>query len=105
MQALVKSRGEVGLWLEEVAVPEVGINDVLIKILKTSICGTDVHIWNWDAWAQKTIPVGLTIGHEFVGVVERFGENVHDYERAYGLAHLDLGHLVLFRVSDFVLRI
>ena len=80
MQALVKSKAETGLWLGEVEVPKVGINDVLVKILKTSICGTDVHIWNWDEWAQKTIPVGLTIGHEFVGVVESFGENVGDYQ-------------------------
>jgi threonine 3-dehydrogenase len=62
-------------------VPRIGINDVLIKVLKTSICGTDVHIWNWDAWAQKTIPVPMIIGHEFVGVVEDFGSNVHDYKK------------------------
>jgi threonine 3-dehydrogenase len=81
MQALVKSRPEPGLWLEEVPVPEIGINDVLVRILKTSICGTDLHIWNWDAWAQKTITPGTVIGHEFVGVVEDFGSNVHDYAR------------------------
>jgi threonine 3-dehydrogenase len=62
-------------------VPRIGINDVLIKVLKTSICGTDVHIWNWDAWAQKTIPVPMIIGYEFVGVVEDFGSNVHDYKK------------------------
>jgi threonine 3-dehydrogenase len=79
MRALVKAEPAEGLWLQEVPVPEVGVNDVLIRILKTSICGTDVHIWNWDAWAQKTIPVGMHVGHEFVGVVEALGDNVHDY--------------------------
>ena len=77
MKALVKSKPEPGIWLEEVAVPEIGINDVLIKILKTSICGTDVHIYNWDAWAQKTIPVPMHVGHEFVGTVAEIGDNVH----------------------------
>jgi len=80
MKALVKAKSEPGLWLEDVPAPEPGINDVLIRILKTSICGTDVHIWNWDAWARKTIPPGLTVGHEFVGVVEEVGSNVHDYK-------------------------
>ncbi len=74
MQAVVKSRAEPGLWLEEVPVPNVGTDDVLIRVTKTSICGTDVHIYNWDAWAQKTIPVPMTIGHEFVGVVDLVGE-------------------------------
>ena len=78
MKALVKKERGVGLWLEEVPVPSYGINDVLIKIDKTSICGTDVHIWNWDAWAQKTIPVPMVIGHEFVGKVAAFGSNVTD---------------------------
>lgn len=81
MKALVKARPEPGLTLMDVPPPEVGQNDVLIKIKKTSICGTDLHIWNWDPWARKTIPVGLTTGHEFVGVVEDFGANVHDYKR------------------------
>ena len=81
MKALVKVRPEPGLTLMDVPPPEVGQNDVLIKIKKTSICGTDLHIWNWDPWARKTIPVGLTVGHEFVGVVEDFGANVHDYRR------------------------
>ena len=79
MKALVKAKPQPGLWLEDVPAPAVGTNDVLIRILKTSICGTDVHIWNWDAWAAKTIPVPLTIGHEFVGLVEARGDNVHDY--------------------------
>src|SRR3990170_2589016 len=81
MKALVKSRPERGLWLQDLPVPEVGLNDVLIRILKTSICGTDVHIWEWDAWAHRTIPIWLTIGHEFVGVVETWGDNVHDYRK------------------------
>jgi len=77
-----------------VPVPEVGKNDVLIRIMKTSICGTDVHIWNWDAWAQKHIPVPMVVGHEFVGVVEAFGENVHDYspgDLVSGEGHLVCG--------------
>jgi len=79
MKAIVKKKPEPGLWLDEVPVPEVGINDVLIKIMKTAICGTDVHIYNWDAWSQKTIPVPMVIGHEFVGTVERVGSNVTDF--------------------------
>jgi len=80
MRALVKSKAEPGLWMEDVPIPEPGINDVLIKIEKTAICGTDVHIYNWDAWAQKTIPVPQTIGHEFVGRIEKLGDNVHDFQ-------------------------
>src|SRR6266403_1306465 len=68
MKAVVKARAEPGLWLEDVPVPEVRGDDVLIRVRKASICGTDVHIYNWDAWAQKTIPVPMIIGHEFVGV-------------------------------------
>ena len=78
MKALVKRHAEPGLWMEDAPTPEYGINDVLIKIVQTSICGTDVHIWNWDAWAQKTIPVPMVIGHEFVGRVAAMGSNVHD---------------------------
>jgi threonine 3-dehydrogenase len=79
MKALVKSRREAGLWLEDVPIPEIGINDVLIRVLKTGICGTDVHIYNWDEWAQKTIPVPMPIGHEFVGRIEAVGSNVADF--------------------------
>lgn len=79
MWALVKSRSEPGLWLEPVPIPEVGINDVLIEVLQTGICGTDLHIYRWDAWAQKTIPVPLIIGHEFVGRVVQVGANVKDF--------------------------
>jgi threonine 3-dehydrogenase len=78
MRALVKAKPEPGLWLQEVPVPTYGINDVLVRIHKTSICGTDVHIHAWDAWAQKTIPVPMAIGHEFVGRVAAVGSNVHD---------------------------
>lgn len=79
MKALVKSRAERGLWLEEIPVPEIGINDVLIRVHRTGICGTDVHIYNWDEWAQQTIPVPMAIGHEFVGEIARIGANVSDF--------------------------
>jgi threonine 3-dehydrogenase len=79
MKALVKSRPEPGLWLEEVPIPEIGINDVLVRVRKASICGTDVHILNWDAWAARTIPVPMVIGHEFVGEIVEVGSNVVDF--------------------------
>src|SRR3954462_8397926 len=79
MPALVKRERKEGLWLEEVPAPTLGINDVLIEVLKTGICGTDVHIYNWDAWAQKTIPVPMVVGHEFVGRIVALGSNVHDF--------------------------
>ena len=79
MKAIVKKKPEPGLWIDEVPVPEIGINDVLVKIMKTAICGTDVHIYNWDAWSQKTIPVPMVIGHEFAGKVEKVGSNVTDF--------------------------
>src|SRR2546422_3944472 len=79
MKALVKKKSEVGLWLDEVPVPEIGINDVLIKVLRTGICGTDLHIYKWDAWAQKTIPVPMVVGHEFVGTIVEVGSNVTDF--------------------------
>lgn len=79
MKALVKAKSEQGLWLEDVPVPEYGINDVLIRVDKTGICGTDVHIYKWDAWAQKTIPVPMVVGHEFVGEIVAVGSNVKDF--------------------------
>jgi threonine 3-dehydrogenase len=79
MKALVKAKSETGLWLQDVPEPEIGINDVLIKVARTGICGTDLHIYNWDAWAQKTIPVPMTVGHEFVGTVVEVGSNVADF--------------------------
>jgi len=78
LKALVKSREERGLWLEDVPEPEMGINDVMIRVLKTGICGTDLHIYEWDAWARSTIRKGLVIGHEFVGEVIAVGSNVTD---------------------------
>ena len=79
MLALVKKEAKPGLWLEKVPVPTIGINDVLIKVLRTGICGTDVHIYEWDAWAQKTIPVPMVVGHEFVGRIVEVGSNVKDF--------------------------
>lgn len=98
MKALVKSKAEPGLWLEEVDIPKVGINDVLIKIKKTAICGTDVHIWNWDKWSQKTIPVPMTVGHEFVGTVAAIGENVNDLQ--IGELVSGEGHIVCGRCRN-----
>lgn len=98
MKALVKKNAEEGLWLEEVPLPEVGNNDVLIKIQKTAICGTDIHIYNWDDWARKTIPVPMTIGHEFAGTIVELGANVE------GLQVGDLvsgeGHIVCERCRN-----
>ncbi len=79
MKALVKSRPEPGLWLDETETPEIGINDVLIRVDRTAICGTDLHIYKWDSWAQKTIPVPMVIGHEFVGTIAKVGSNVSDF--------------------------
>ncbi len=98
MKAICKSRAEEGLWMEDVPEPVMGINDVLVRILKTSICGTDVHIWNWDDWARRTIQVPTVIGHEFVGRVAAVGSNVT------GFAEGDLvsgeGHLVCGRCRN-----
>jgi threonine 3-dehydrogenase len=79
MKALVKAKAEPGLWLENVPEPVCGINDVLIRVSKTGICGTDLHIFNWDAWARRTIPVPMVVGHEFVGEVVAVGSNVNDF--------------------------
>jgi threonine 3-dehydrogenase len=79
MKALVKSRAERGLWLEEVPEPAMGINDVLVRVRYTGICGTDVHIYEWDEWSQNTISVPLVIGHEFVGEIVKVGSNVNDF--------------------------
>jgi len=98
MKALVKAKAEPGIWLQEVPVPEIGINDVLIRIHKTAICGTDIHIYNWDAWAQKTIPVPMPIGHEFVGTIAQIGDNVHDFNP--GDVVSGEGHLVCGRCRN-----
>jgi threonine 3-dehydrogenase len=79
MKALVKSKSEPGLWLADVPEPAIGINDVLIRVDRTGICGTDLHIYKWDAWAQKTIPVPMVVGHEFVGEIIEVGANVSDF--------------------------
>jgi threonine 3-dehydrogenase len=95
MRALVKKEARPGLWMEEAPVPEIGINDVLIKVLRTGICGTDVHIYNWDAWAQRTIPVPMVVGHEFVGQIVDVGSNVKDFhagEIVSGEGHVVCGH-------------
>lgn len=95
MKALVKSQRKQGLWLEDVPVPEPEKDAVLIKVLCTAICGTDVHIYNWDAWAQQTIPVPMVIGHEFVGLIADIGPNVQDSkpgDLVSGEGHLVCGH-------------
>ena len=94
MKALVKSKSERGLWLEDVPEPEVGINDVKVRVLMTGICGTDLHIYEWDDWARATIPVPLTIGHEFMGEVVEVGANVADFhpgELVSGEGHVICG--------------
>ncbi len=94
MKALVKAKPEIGLWMERVPVPEIGPDDVLIRINKTGICGTDIHIWNWDEWAQKTVPVPLVTGHEFAGEIVEIGrrvEGLHVGQRCSGEGHL-IGH-------------
>jgi threonine 3-dehydrogenase len=80
MKALIKSKAETGLWMGDAPEPEAGINDVKIRVLKTGICGTDVHIYNWDDWARKTIPVPMVVGHEFVGEIVETGSNVSDFK-------------------------
>ena len=86
MKALVKQRRERGIWLAEMPEPETGPNDVLVRIRHTAICGTDLHIYAWDDWASRTIPVPMTIGHEFMGEVAAVGEEV----RGFAVAHFFL---------------
>jgi threonine 3-dehydrogenase len=95
MKALIKKKSDVGIWLDDVPVPAYGINDVLVRVLRTGICGTDIHIYNWDAWARKTIPVPMVVGHEFVGRIEAVGINVHDFrvgDIVSGEGHVVCGH-------------
>ena len=95
MKALVKSKKEMGLWLEELPVPKCGPNDVLIKVRQTGICGTDIHIYNWDEWSQRTIPVPMGIGHEFMGEVAEIGSEVTGFtkgERVSAEGHITCGH-------------
>lgn len=95
MKALAKLSREKGLTLTDLPMPEVGHNDLLIKITKTAICGTDMHIWNWDEWAQKTIPVPMQVGHEYIGVVAGMGQEVTGFtigERVSGEGHITCGY-------------
>lgn len=95
MRALVKAKDEPGLWMEEVPVPDMGPDQVLIRVRKTSICGTDLHIHAWDDWARSTVPVPMVVGHEFMGEVVEVGANVagfHPGERVAGEGHITCGH-------------
>jgi len=95
MKALVKTKAEPGLWMEDVPEPEVRINDVLIRVERAGICGTDLHIYKWDQWAQGEVPVPLVIGHEFVGEIVDVGSNVKDFKKGdvvSGEGHLVCGH-------------
>jgi threonine 3-dehydrogenase len=95
MKALVKAKREPGIWMEQVPVPTIGPSEVLIKIKKSSICGTDVHIYNWDEWSQKTIPVPMVVGHEYVGTIVEVGRDVAGLkpgDRVTGEGHITCGH-------------
>ncbi|MGY0217295.1 L-threonine 3-dehydrogenase [Endozoicomonadaceae bacterium StTr2] len=95
MKTLAKLKPEMGIWIDDKPTPEVGHNDVLIKITKTAICGTDIHIYNWDDWAQQTFPVGMTAGHEFVGEIVEMGAGVkglNEGQRVSGEGHVTCGH-------------
>ena len=95
MKSLVKAKAEKGIWLQDTPKPEVGHNDLLIKIRKTAICGTDMHIYNWDEWSQQTIPVPMVVGHEYVGEVVEMGQEVRGFEigdRVSGEGHITCGH-------------
>ena len=95
MKSLVKAKAEKGIWLQDTPKPEVGHNDLLIKIRKTAICGTDMHIYNWDEWSQNTIPVPMVVGHEYVGEVVGMGQEVKGFEvgdRVSGEGHISCGH-------------
>ena len=95
MKALIKAKPEPGIWMDDVEKPTIGPNDLLIGINKTAICGTDIHIYNWDEWAARTIPVPMTVGHEFVGVVAEVGKEVSGFEvgdRVSGEGHITCGH-------------
>ncbi len=95
MKALVKAKAEEGIWLQDIPLPEIGPNDVLIKVMKTAICGTDIHIYNWDDWARKTIPVPMVIGHEFSGKIVEMGSEVRGLstsQRVSAEGHITCGH-------------
>jgi threonine 3-dehydrogenase len=105
MKALVKTKREPGIWLEQVPVPEIKVNEVLIKIKKTAICGTDLHIYKWDEWAQKTIPTPMHVGHEFIGEIVQIGSNVtHNLsigDRVSGEGHIICGTCRNCRAGQF----
>lgn len=104
MKALVKAKAEQGLWMEHVPVPEIGPDDVLIRIHKTGICGTDIHIWNWDDWARRTVPIPLVTGHEFAGEIVELGRDVEDLrigQRVSGEGHLIGRHSRQSRAGKF----
>jgi threonine 3-dehydrogenase len=95
MKALSKLKAEPGIWMTDVPKPELGHNDVMIKIRKTAICGTDVHIYNWDEWSQKTIPVPMVVGHEYIGEIVAIGQEVKGFkigDRVSGEGHITCGH-------------
>jgi threonine 3-dehydrogenase len=95
MKALIKARREPGIWMGEAEIPEVGPNDVKVQIRKTAICGTDIHIYNWDEWAQKTVPVPMHVGHEYVGTIVEVGSHVRGFEvgdRVSGEGHITCGY-------------
>jgi threonine 3-dehydrogenase len=95
MKAIVKLKPETGIWMEEVPIPDIGHNDVLIQMIKTAICGTDIHIYNWDEWSRKTIPTPMTIGHEFVGIITAVGSEVRGLktgDRVSAEGHITCGH-------------
>ena len=94
MKSLMKKYPKEGIWMEDVPMPEIGVNDVLVKIKKTAICGTDVHIYNWDEWSQATIPVPMVVGHEFAGEIVELGKEVKGYkvgDRVSGEGHVVCG--------------
>ncbi|MFO7644945.1 MAG: L-threonine 3-dehydrogenase [Desulfosarcina sp.] len=95
MQAIVKAKPEIGIWMESVAFPSIGHNDVLIKVVKSAICGTDIHIYDWDQWSRRTIPTPMTIGHEFYGIVTEIGSEVRglqEGDRVSAEGHITCGH-------------
>src|SRR6478752_7572892 len=119
MRTLANTKREPGIWMSEAPKPEVGPNDVLIRIRKTAICGTDMHIFNWDEWAQKTIPVPMHVGHEYVGTVEAMGAEVRGLkigQRVSGAGpigimaaaicrHVGARHVVITDVNDYRLEL
>ena len=95
MKSLAKTKSEQGIWLIDSPKPELGHNDLMIKIKKTAICGTDIHIYNWDEWSQKTIPVPMVVGHEYAGEVVAIGQEVNGFtigDRVSGEGHITCGH-------------